>query len=82
LQIVIAAGLSNSVSGIASKPAVAARVIRRALLIMPAALLEQVVDPSSGAWFNGEGPHEQIAAKVTEVLADLILMAPSDYQSS
>jgi hypothetical protein len=81
LQIVIAAGLSNSVSGIASKPAVAARVIRRALLIMPA-LLEQVVDPSSGAWFNGEGPHEQIAAKVTEVLADLILMAPSDYQSS
>jgi hypothetical protein len=48
---------------------------------MPA-LLEQVVDPSSGAWFNGEGPHEQIAAKVTEVLADLILMAPSDYQSS
>ena len=81
MQIVIAAGLSNSVSGIASKPAVAARVIRRALLIMPA-LLEQVVDPSSGAWFNGEGPHEQIAAKVTEVLADLILMAPSDYQSS
>jgi hypothetical protein len=81
LQIVIAAGLSNSVSGIASKPAVAARVIRRALLIMPA-LLEQVVDPSSGAWFNGEGPHEQIAARVTEVLADLILMAPSDYQSS
>ena len=79
--MVIAAGLSNSVSGIASKPAVAARVIRRALLIMPA-LLEQVVDPSSGAWFNGEGPHEQIAAKVTEVLADLILMAPSDYQSS
>jgi hypothetical protein len=81
LQIVFAAGLSNSVSGIASKPAVAARVIRRALPIMPA-LLEQVVDPSSGAWFNGEGPHEQIAAKVTEVLADLILMAPSDYQSS